>query len=75
MATVVVVFSWEENPGSVPRTNARQAPLSAKRSQSLPRASMAVHLGKHVEGQKGPQGQPWLGSREVGKPLRVAILA
>lgn len=36
---------------------------------------MAVHLGKHVEGQKGHWGQPWLGSREVDKPLRVAALA
>lgn len=40
-------------------------------------ASMAVPLGrdKHVEGQGGHQGQPWLGRREVGKPLRLATLA
>lgn len=47
------------------------------RRSFLPRASMAVHLGrgKHVEGQKDHRGQPWLGSREFGKPLRLATLA
>lgn len=77
MAAVVVVFSWEEKQGSVLED---ECPPSIPFCQGDLSYLGPVWLSPPGQGQacrrsEGLLGSPWLGSREVGKPLGLAALA